>query len=126
MRKTLFITGTVNNDIIEEIVKLLDYVGYDAFYGSGNDIDDDDKNIRIRGILDSDGLLCYGDNIGRNHDVFQKELEIAQYLNIPIIYYERFMNLSDIGGETLESLVAKKVLLDAMEKEEERTDENHI
>lgn len=124
MRKTVFITGTTNKELIKEVVTLLDYLGYDALYGIKNDIDDDEKNIRIKGILESDGLLYYGNIGGKYQDIYKQEFKIAKYLELPVIFYKRTpIDLSELT-ETLESLVTKKVLRDAMEKEEENNEDN--
>lgn len=123
MRKTVFITGTVSKTTIEEIVKLLDFIGYDALYSDEVDINDEVRSDRLRLLLQSDGLLCYGNNIGKNIDVYQQEMKTAKYLEKPIIFHETSpSNLSDVT-ETLESLVTKKVLVDIMAKEEVETKE---
>lgn len=118
MRKSLFITGTVSKDIIEEIVKLLDYIGYDALYSDKINITEEVKGDRLKALILSDGLLCYGNNIGKYVDVYQQEIKTARYLDKRIIHYKRTpSDLSDIA-ETLESLVTMKVLENISNKEE--------
>lgn len=122
MRKTVFITGTINETIIDEISKLLDYIGYEALFDNRKDIDEEVKRDRLNMLLNSDGILYYGNNGGRYQEVFQKELNVARYLNLVVISYERTpLDLSDLM-ETLESLVTKKVL---MEKEDENKEEEN-
>lgn len=119
-KKKAFITGTFNKDLLKRIEKALEYLGYSCIY----DLEiDEDSNIikkdRIDNVMNSDILVISAEPWGKYTKIFEKEVEMAKYLNIPIM---QFNKLSSEQYDQLECQVTRTLIDQLMLEDSEKGD----
>lgn len=106
--KKAFITGTNNLKEIKNICDKLKYIEYEVIY---NTITNENEYInlteRIKTLLECDVLVRSGIQNSFPRSVYEKEIDIANYLDITIFEIE------DVNR-----LVADKLMIEIKEKEE--------
>lgn len=106
--KKAFITGTFNENLLKRIEKALEYLGYSSIYNlENNKYSNEFRKKRIESIMDSDLLVVDAEPWGSNTDIFEKDVEIAKYLDIPIM---QFNKLASDNLDQLECQVTRKLI----------------
>lgn len=119
---TAYIGGTFNEERIEDVKKLLEYLGHDVVYDNRKEVIDDMeiRRYRISLLLHSD-IYVISDNLGGKYaEIFEMESKIAKHLNKPFIHFDA---MEPLMHPYLENLVANKLINELSENVDENKEE---